>query len=334
MKDRSRRRFLHGSLALASLGLLSGCAALPIGPQRPARLPRVGYLDSSGSQDRADGFRQSLADHGYVEGRNIVVEWRDPEGQLDRLPGLAAELVGLPVDVLVASGASTIRPLKAATATIPIVMAMSFAPVEAGFVASLARPGGNITGLTHISRELIGKRLELFKAAVPGLSRVGVLWSPDNTDRAVEFELAEEAARALGLEVRSLEVRDHGALEAAFERASAEPVDGLFLLDSAELTVGNPTRVGALALRHRLPMSSGQRRPLEAGGLLVYGANIRSLNRRAAGYVDRILKGADPAEMPVERPATFDLVINLKTARELGLTIAPSLLQQATEVIQ
>jgi putative tryptophan/tyrosine transport system substrate-binding protein len=329
----TRRQLMRSSLALAGIGLLSGCSALPIGPQRRARLPRVGYLSSSSWQERAEAFRQGLEDHGYVEGRNITVEWRESEGQLDRLPGLAAELVGLPVDVLVSSGNTATRPLKDATATIPIVMAMSSGPVESGFVASLARPGGNITGLTHISRELIGKRLELFKAAVPSLARVGVLY-PDTTNQAVEFEQAKEAARALGMEVRSLEVRDHDVLEAAFERASAERVDGIFVLDNAELTGGNLTRVGALALRHRLPMSSGQRRPVEAGGLLVYGANIPSLNRRAAGYVDRILKGADPAEMPVERPTAFDLVINLKTARELGLTIPDSVLQQATEVIQ
>jgi putative ABC transport system substrate-binding protein len=328
----SRRRFLVAGLGLAGVGLLSGCATLPIGPPRQARLPRVGYLDSN-SQERVDGFRQGLADHGYVEGRNIIVEWRDSEGRAERLPGLAAELVGLPVDVLVASGNSATWPLKAATTTIPIVMAMSFGPVEDGLVASLARPGGNITGLTHIGRELVGKRLELLKAVVPRLSRVGVIWNPARTDRDGEFQLVEAAAGALGLELRSLEVRDPGALEAAFERASAERVDGLFLLDSAGLT-DNPTRIGALALRHRLPMSSGQRRPVVAGGLLVYGANIPSLNRRAANYVDRILKGADPAEMPVERPTTFDLVLNLGTAQALGLTIPQSVLQQATEVIQ
>jgi putative ABC transport system substrate-binding protein len=329
----SRRRFLVAGLGLVSLGLLSGCAALPIGPQRPARLPRVGYLAGGGDRDRVDGFRQGLADHGYVEGQNIVVEWRNAEGRSDRLPGLAAELVGLPVDVLVADGGSVIRALKDATDTIPIVMGNSANPVGQGFVASLARPGGNVTGLTAISRELDGKRLELFKETVPGLARVGVLWNPDVTDRAGEYGEVEGLARALGLEVRSLEVRDHGALEAAFERAAAERVDGLYLLGNPVLT-SNAPRVGELALRHRLPMTSGQRVFVVAGGLLVYGANIPALNRRAAGYVDRILKGAKPAELPIERPTTFDLVINLKTARELGLTIPPSVLQQATEVIQ
>ena len=192
-----------------------------------------GIWPAAATQERADGFRLGLADHGYVEGRNIIVEWRDSEGRLDRLPGLAAELVGLPVDVLVADGSSATRALKDATATIPIVMATSASPVEQGLVASLARPGGNVTGLTSISRELDQKRLELLKEAVPGLARVGVLWNPDMADRAGEFQEVEEAARALGLEVRSLEVRDHGALEAAFERASAERVDGLFVIDES-----------------------------------------------------------------------------------------------------
>jgi putative tryptophan/tyrosine transport system substrate-binding protein len=329
----SRRRFLRGCLALASFGLLSGCATLPIGPQRQARLPRVGYLTGSGAQDRADGFRQGLADHGYVEGRTIMVEWRDAEGRADRLPGLAAELVGLPVDVLVADGTGSARPLKDATDTIPIVLAMSASPVEQGYVASLARPGGNVTGLTSISRELIQKRLELFKAAVPGLSRVGVLWNPDLADRADEFREVEEAAGALGLELRSLEAREAEALGAVFGRAVAERVDGLFLIDTPVLTSIAP-RVGELARLHRLPMSSAQRPMVVAGGLLAYGANRPALYRRAAGYVDRILKGANPAEMPVERAERFEFVLNLGTAQALGLTIPQSILQQATELIQ
>jgi putative ABC transport system substrate-binding protein len=323
---------LRGSLALAGLGLLSGCAALPIGTQRPARLPRIGYLTGSGGKERADGFRLGLADHGYVEGRNITVEWRDSEGRSDRLPGLAAELVRLPVDVLVADGSVPVRALKDATDTIPIVMAMSTSPVEQGFVASLARPGGNVTGLTALGRELDQKRLELFKEAVPGLARVGLLWNPADEEPG-GYQEVEEAARALGLELRSLEVRDHCALEAAFERASAERVDGLFVNASPVLTTSAP-RLDELARRHRLPMTSGQRFYVAAGGLMAYGPDRPAMSRRAAYYVDRILKGAVPAELPVERPTTFELVFNLKTARELGLTIPPSVLQQATEVIQ
>ncbi len=255
------------------------------------------------------------------------------EADEDRLPGLAAELVGLPVDVLVADGTSAAQPLKDATGTIPIVMALSTSPVEQGFVASLARPGGNVTGLTSSARELIGKRLELLKAAVPGLARVGVLWNPAQSDREGEFQVVEEAAGALGLEVRSLEARDAEALGAAFRRAAAERVHGLFLIDSPVLTSSAP-RVGELARLHRLPVNSGQRGQVAAGGLLAYGPNRPAMYRRAAYYVDRILKGADPAELPVERPTVFELVINLKTARELGLTIPASVLQQATEVIQ
>jgi putative ABC transport system substrate-binding protein len=331
MARHSRRQFLRGGLALASLGLLSGCAALPLGPRRPARLPRVGYLGGAG-QEEADGFRLGLADHGYVEGRNIIVEWRYSEGRADRLPGLAAELVGLPVDVLVAEGTAAAGRLKDATTTIPIVMVGGASPVEAGLVASLARPGGNVTGLTTISRELDQKGLELLKEAVPSLSRVGVLWSPAVADRAEEFQVAEEMARALGLEVRSLEVRDHGALDAAFERASAERVDGLFVIGSPVL-MSNAARVGELARRHRLPMKA-PRASVAAGGLLAYGADRPAMLRRAAGYVDRILKGANPAEMPVERAERFELVINLGTAQALGLTIPQSILQQATEIIQ
>jgi putative ABC transport system substrate-binding protein len=328
-----RRRFLQGGLALASLGLLSGCAALPIGPQRQARLPRVGYLAGDVGREETEAFRQGLEDHGYVEGRTVTVEWRGSEGRADRLAELAAELVRLPVDVLVASGTAYIRALKDATATIPIVMAMSPDPVEQGFVASLARPGGNVTGLSSAGRELFGKRLELFKAAVPGLARVGVLWNPGIPDRAGEFPVVEGAAGALGLELRSLEARDHGAIEAAFERAAAERVDGLFVLDNPVLGT-SAARVGELARRHRLPMMSSQRLLVAAGGLMTYGANRPTMFRRAAGYVDRILKGADPAEMPVERPTAFDLVINLGTAQVLGLTIPQSILQQATEAIQ
>jgi putative ABC transport system substrate-binding protein len=316
---------------LAGVGLLSGCATLPTSPQRPAQLPFVGYLGGAG-QEEADGFRLGLADHGYVEGRNIIVEWRYSEGRADRLPGLAAELVRLPGDVLVAEGTAAAGILKDATTPIPIVMVGGANPVEAGLVASLARPGGNVTGLTTISRELDQKGLELLKETVPSLSRVGVLWSPAVADRAEEFHVAEEMARALGLEVRSLEVRDPRALEAAFERASAERVVGLVVIGSPVL-MSNAAGGGELARRHRLPIKA-PRASVVAGGLLAYGANRPAMLRRAAGYVDRILKGADPAEMPVERPTTFNLVLNLGTAQALGLTIPQSILQQATEIIQ
>lgn len=327
----SRRQVLRGSLALGGLGLLAGCVPLPLGPPRPAQPPRVGYL-GGGGQEEAEGFRLGLTDHGYVEGRNIIVEWRYAEGRADRLPGLAAELVRLPADVLVAEGTAATGRLKDATTTVPIVMVGGANPGEVGLVASLAHPGGNVTGLTTISRELDQKGLELLKEAVPSLSRVGVLWTPAGTDRAEEFQVAEEGARVLGLEMRALEVRDPGALDGAFERASAERVDGLFVIGSPVL-MSNAVRVGELARRHRLPMK-GPRASVAAGGLLAYGAHRPAMLRRAAGYVDRILKGANPAELPVERPTTFNFVINLQTAEALGLTIPQSVLAQATEVIQ
>ena len=293
----------------------------------------LSYGSLSGPDRPVDNFKQGMTDLGHVEGQQYTVVVRYAEGNLERLPDLAAELVRLSPDVIVAAAAPAIAAAKTATGTIPIVMVGSVSPVEAGFVASLDRPGGNVTGLTTSSRELDRKRLELLKETVTGLARVGVLWNPDVADREREFQVAEEAARALGLEVRSLEARDDGALEAAFERAAAERVDGLFLIDNYVLTANAP-RIVEFARRHRLPTNSALRVQVAAGGLLAYGADRDAMYRRTAGYVDRILKGASPAEMPVERAERFELVINLGTARELGLTIPPSVLQQATEVIQ
>ena len=270
----NRRQFLRGSLALASLGLVAGCGLLTR-TVPPARMTRVGFLDI-GSASRpggpVDNFKQGMTDLGYVEGQQYTVVARSPEGNPEWLPDLAAELVRLSPDVIVAVATPAIAAAKTATGTIPIVMVGGASPVEAGFVASLARPGGNVTGLTTISRELDRKRLELLKETVPGLARVGVLWNPDVADREREFQVAEEAARALGLEVRSLEARDHGALEAAFERAAAERVDGLFLIDNTVLTANAP-RIVEFARRHRLPMSSALRVQVAAGGLLAYGAD-------------------------------------------------------------
>ena len=333
MRHPPRRRFLRGGLALAGVGLLAGCGVLPRSAEKPAGMPRVGYLPGGGGQEWAEAFRQALAEHGYVDGRTVAVEWRDVGGRADRLAELAAELVRLPVDVLVADGASATRAAKDATDTIPIVMAQSPNPVEDGFIDSLARPGGNVTGLTGISRELIGKRLELLMEAAPGAARIGVLWNPSIRDRAGEFQLAQAAAGPLGLELRSLEASDPGALGAAFQRAVRERVDGLYLIDNIVLT-SNPVRVGEFAREQRLPMMSTNRAFVVAGGLIAYGVNRADLYRRAAAYVDKILKGAKPADLPVERPTTFDLVINLKAARELSLAIPPSVLQQASEIIQ
>jgi putative ABC transport system substrate-binding protein len=212
-------------------------------------------------------------------------------------------------------------------------MALSASPVEDGFVASLARPGGNVTGLTGIARELIGRRLEVLKAAVPGVSRVGVLWNPEIHDRAGEFRVVEGAAAALGLELRSLEARDAATLPPALEQATLQRADALYLLDNP-VTGTNEPRISEFALAHRLPTMSGNRRFATVGGLIAYGTNDPDMARRAAAYVDKILKGAKPADLPVERPALFDFVINLKTAQALGLSIPPAVQLQATEFIQ
>ena len=333
MRPHGRRRFLRSSLALAALGLLAGCGTPPWPGRQAARVPRVGFLGGNVAEERSEGFRAGMRDLGYLEGQNVVIEWRFADGRLERLPELAAELVRLPVDVLVADGTAAVRPAKDATDTIPIVMAQSVSPVENGFVASLARPGGNVTGLASIARELIGKRLELLKAAVPNVSRVGVLWNPGMADRVGEFQLAEVAAGTLGLELRSLEARDPAAIDSALERALLERADGLALFDNLVLT-SNAARIGEFAREHRLPMMAGNRRFATAGGLLAYGANDPDMARRAADYVDKILKGAKPADLPVEGPSLFDFVVNLRTARALALTIPLSVLQQATEVIQ
>jgi putative ABC transport system substrate-binding protein len=294
MPMRSRRTLVKGSLLVAGLGLLSGCSRLPWDAQ--PRMRRVGYLSSGGEAERATGFLEGLEEVGYVEGQTIAIERR--EGQPDRLAEAAVELVRLPVDVLVANGNVAIAAAMRATSTVPIVMGNSASPVEDGFVGSLARPGGNVTGLTCLSRELIGKRLELFKEAVPSLSRVGVLWNPGIVERVGEYQLAEAAAGPLGLELRSFEARDPGELD------------------------------------QRLPMMSWNRPFVLAGGLLAYGPNLSAMGRSAAAYVDKILKGASPADLPVERSPRFDFPINMQTAQALGLTIPPSVLQQATEIIQ
>jgi putative tryptophan/tyrosine transport system substrate-binding protein len=329
---RSRRRFQGSSLALAGFGLLGGCdRVLPLADRSP-RMPRVGYLLGGAGQESAATFQQALAERGYVEGRTVSLEWRNPEGRLERYSDFAAELVRLPVDVFVADGNSAVRAAMQATGTIPIVMAQSSSPVEQGLVASLARPGGNVTGLSGISRELIGKRLELLKATIPGLVRVGVLWNPGIADRAGDFEVAEAAAGPLGLDLRSFEALEPAELDSSLERALSDGVTALFLLDNIVLT-SNPARVGAFALRHRLPMMSSNRSFVVAGGLMAYGLNRPGLYRRTAAYVDKILKGARPGDLPVEQPTTFDFVINAKSAQALHLTINPSLLAQVTEVI-
>jgi putative tryptophan/tyrosine transport system substrate-binding protein len=330
----SRRQVVQGA-GTVGLGLLAGCGRLPWQEQPPAKVPRIGFLSGTSAVSGAaavEAFRQGLREHGYVEGQNIVVDYRFAEAEADQRRALAAELVQLPVDVIVTAGTLAVRAAKDATATIPIVVARGDDLVAFGLVASLARPGGNVTGLSTIALQLSQKRLELLKEAVPGASRVAVFWNPAIPERASEFSELASVAEALGVQLQSLEVSGTEGFESAFEAATRERADALLTLDNA-LTSVYRSRLVDLALRSRLPMISADRALAEAGGLMSYGPNFNEQYRRAAYYVDRILRGAKPADLPVEQPSTFDFAINLKTAQALGLTIPHHVLLQATEII-
>jgi putative ABC transport system substrate-binding protein len=270
---------------------------------------------------------------GHLEGRDFTLETRFGDGQVERMPGLAAELVRLTVDLVVTAGTAGISSAKATTSTIPIVMAFTNDAVRFGLVTSLARPGGNVTGLTEITSQLNGKRLELLKEAFPGTSRVAVLWNPAIRERASEFPEAEVAARALGLQVVSVEAREAGELESAFEAASRQRADVLLTLDNALMNT-HRGRVVELATQSRLPSMSATRVLVDAGGLMAYGSDRLDQLHRAATFVDKILKGASPGDLPIEQPTKFEFVINLKTSEALGLSIPQSVLAQATEVIR
>jgi putative ABC transport system substrate-binding protein len=304
--------------------------------QQPKKLPRIGFLSAASSSAisaRVEAFRQGLRELGYVEGKNIFIEWRFAEGKSDRLPSLAAELVRLKVDVIVAEAPTSTRSAKQATVTIPIVMMFDDDPVGSGFVASLARPGGNITGLSTLSPEISGKQLELLKEIVPKLSRVGVLG--DVTRPGIPQELREinVAADAFRVQVQYLEVRGSKDIEIAFRAAIKERVDAVLVLGSPVLT-SERKQVVELAVKSRLPAIYAREEPVEDGGLMSYGVSIADLSRRAATYVDEILKGAKPADLAVEQPKNFELIINLKAAKQIGLTIPPNVLARADRVIK
>jgi putative ABC transport system substrate-binding protein len=299
------------------------------------KVPRIGFLDAySPNRPGIDAFREGLRKLGYIEGQNLVIEWRWAEGSLERLPVLAAELVRLKVDVIVASpGTPPTVAAKNATTTIPIVFTTVGDPVAQGLVAGLARPGGNLTGLTVMSTELIAKGLELLKEAVPTISRVAVLWNPANPAFEVLMKGMEIPARRLDLELQPVGVKGPSEFEVAFTRMKKERADGLFVQADTMFSV-NLKQLVDLAARHRLPAMYRDRRMVEAGGLMAYGPDAPDMYRRAATYVDKILKGAKPADLPVEQPTRFELVINLKTAKALGLTIPQSILIRADQVLQ
>jgi len=308
----------------------------PAQAQQPTNIPRIGYLEAvspSISAVRSEAFRQGLRELGYVEGKNIVTEYRYAEGKRDRLPALAAELVRLKVDVIVTAGASATRAAKKATSTIPIVMAQDSDPVGKGVVASLARPGGNITGLSTLAPEISGKQLELLKEILPKLSRVAVLGTSTRPGNAQALREVKLAAGAFKVELRYLDVLDPKKIETAFGAARKEHADAVLVLAGRILT-SHRTQIVELAVKSRLLAIYPFPVYVEAGGLMSYGVRRSDLFRRAATYVDKILKGANPAELPVEQPTKFELVINLKTAKALGITIPPTLLLQATKVIK
>ena len=313
---------------------------VPLAAEAPpaGKVWRIGVLGGrpaleSAESPRGTSFRQGLRALGYVEGQNIALEWRLSGGQAERLPGLAAELVRLPVDVIVAGDNPAIAAAQQATSTIPIVMGLAMDPVRTGFVGSLARPGGNITGLTFQGTDIQGKALQLLKDAVPTVSRMAVLWDATEPGRLVQATEAEEAARALGLEVHLLGVRSPAELESLFMVMARERVDAV-LVHPSQMIGLHHTRLAALAAQSRLTTIGLTRAWVEAGGLMSYGPRYLDLFRRAASYVDKLLRGTPAADLPVEQPLKFQLVINLKTAKALGLTLPPTLLIQADEVIQ
>jgi putative ABC transport system substrate-binding protein len=308
----------------------------PAEAQQPGKVSRIGYLITSSPAaiaPRMDAFQQGLRELGYVEGKNIVIERRHGEGKLDRLPGLAAELVRLNVDVLVTSGPTATRPAKEATSTIPIVMTFDDDPVGSGFVASLARPGGNITGLSTLAPEISGKQLELLKEIIPRLFRVAVFGTSTRQGTAQALKEMELAAGAFAVKLQYLDIEDPKDTATAFRAASKGRADALLVLQSPVFN-SQRAQIADLAQKNRLPAAYPRQEFVEDGGLMSYGANISDLDRRAATYVDKILKGANPADLPVEQPTKFEFIINLKAAKQIGLTIPPNVLARADRVIK
>jgi len=299
--------------------------------QQAKKVPRIGVLSTISPavlSNQTKAFRQALRDLGYVEGKNVVIEYRYAEGRLDQMADLAAELVRLKVDVIVTGATPAAMAAKNATKTIPIIVSGGTDPVATGLVSSLARPGGNITGVTIMNEELAGKRLELLKETSPKISRVGVLWNSDNPGTAVVFKQTQSAAQELNLPLQSVVVRTVNDLQGAFDSLSKSGANGLVLLATT------PMLIADLAIKNRLPATFDRIEFVEAGGLMSYGADVSDMSHRAATYVDKILKGANPGDLPVERPTKFELVINLKTAKEIGLTIPQKLLGRADRVIR
>jgi putative tryptophan/tyrosine transport system substrate-binding protein len=319
--------------ALSAMLVALSCAAYAQPVTKVPRIGRLGASSFSADSARIESFRQGLRDLGYVEGKNIVIEYRYAEGKLDRLPVLMAELVRLNVDVIVSGGATTTRLAREATATIPIVMSQDPDPVGSGFVASLARPGGNITGLSSLTADLSGKRLELLKEILPKFSRVAVFETSTNTGNAQQLRETELAAGELGIKLQHLDILGPKDIATAFRAASKGRADAVLVLRGPVLA-SHRTQVIELAVKSRLPATYPQSDYVEDGGLMSYGVSIADLERRVATYVDKILKGTKPANLPVEQPKKFEFLINLKAAKQIGLTIPPNVLARADRVIK
>jgi putative tryptophan/tyrosine transport system substrate-binding protein len=325
-----RRKFL------ATIGGAAAAWPLAARAQQPAKVARIGFLGNSTAELEANlvgPFRDGLRALGYEEGRNIVIEYRWAEGKYEHFPALTAELIALKVDVIVTAGTPASLAVKKATTTIPLVMVAVGDPVATGLVASLARPGGNITGLTSISSEMEGKRLELLREVVPKISHIAVLWNAASPIQVIEEGEVRAAAQVLGIKMLSLGVRNREEIDDAFATIIRERPDALLVL-ADRLFLHHRTRIMDFAAQERLPGVHAYRELVEAGGLMSYGPSYADMHRRAATYVDKILKGAKPADLPVQRPVKFELVINLKAAKALGLEVPPALLGRADEVIE
>ena len=325
------------TLVVVALLLAVAAACPPVDAEQAPKIAKIGMLSASTPAAAAhliEALRQGLREHGYVEGKNFVLELRYGEARAERIAALARELVTLKVDVIVTGSDPAIAAIKQQTQTIPIVMAYSADPIGSGFVASLARPGGNVTGNSVISPELGGKRLELLRETVPGLSRVAFIWNPDVRGAALDYKETEIAARFLRLHLQSIEAARAEDLDRAFSAVAKQRAQALIVPGPNPVLLANRSRIVSFAQRHRLPSMYSQREYVDAGGLMSYGPSTADMWRRAATYVDKILKGAKPADLPVEQPTKFELVINLKTAKALGITFPRSVLNLADEAIQ
>ena len=334
LKSKIENQKWPGIFVIALTFAFGGAAATA---QQPAKIPRIAHLSGSSLSSmaaRIEAFRQGLRELGYVEGKNIVIEWQSAEGKFDRLPALATELVRLRVDIIVSAGPAPTRALKDATTTIPIVFAQEGDPVAGGLVASLARPGGNITGLSGLAPELSGKRLELLKEIVPRLSRVAVFRTSTQPGNAQVLKELDLAAGALKVKLQYLDVLDPKDIETAFRAAVKGRAEAALMMVAGAVAGGHRTEILELAVKSRLPVIYATLGSVDAGGLMSYGVNINDLDRRAATYVDKILKGAKPAELAVEQPKKFEFIINLKAAKQIGLTIPPNVLARADRVIK